>query len=90
METVEEGEGGTNQESSMETYPLLFAKQTASGNSLHDAGSSNPLLCDNLEACDGVGVGGRLKREGTHAFLRLITLVCGRDQHSIVKQSPSN
>ena len=72
----------------METYPLLFTKQTASGNSLHDAGSSNPLLCDNLEACDGVGVGGRLK--GGAAFLRLITLVCGRDQHSIVKQSPSN
>ena len=33
----------------METYTLLYVKQTASGNLLYDAGSSNQVLCDNLE-----------------------------------------
>ena len=30
------------------------------------------MLCDNLEGWDGVGVGGRLRREGTHVYLWLI------------------
>ena len=35
------GEGGTNGESSMETYTLSYVKQIASGNLLYDSGSSN-------------------------------------------------
>ena len=30
------------------------------------------MLCDNLEEWDGVGVGGRFKREGTYVYLWLI------------------
>ena len=35
----------------------------AGGNLLRDTGSSNPVLCDNLEGWDGVG-GGREFQEG--------------------------
>ena len=35
----------------------------ASGNLLYDAGSPNPLLCDDLEGWDGVG-GGRKVQQG--------------------------
>ena len=33
------------------------------------------MLCDNLEGRDGVGVGGRLKKEGTYAYLWLMHVV---------------
>ena len=46
---VREGEGGTDRESSMETYTRPCVKQMAGGNLLYDAGSSNPVLCDFLE-----------------------------------------
>ena len=39
---------------------------------LYDAGSSNLVLCDNLEGWDGVGGGGRFEREGTYVYLWLI------------------
>ena len=55
MDTIGEGEDGMNWESCTETYTLLDVKQTASGNLLYDPGSSNPMLCDNLEGQDGVG-----------------------------------
>ena len=45
---------------------------------LRDAGSSNSVLCDNLE---GWEVGGRFKREGTYIYLWLI--------HVDVWQKPS-
>ena len=41
----------------------------ASGDLLYDTEGSNPGLCDNLEGWDGVGGGGRLKREGTYVYL---------------------
>ena len=41
--------------SSLETYTLPYIKQIASGNLLYEAGSSNPVLCDNLEGWDSVG-----------------------------------
>ena len=44
----------------------------ASGDLLYDTEGSNPGLCDNLEGWDGVGGGGRLKREGTYVYLWLI------------------
>ena len=49
MGTVGEGESGMNGESSMETYTLPYVKQIANGNLLYDVGSSNQVLCDNLE-----------------------------------------
>ena len=39
---------------------------------LNDTGSSNLVLCDNLEGWDGVGRGGRFEREGTYVCLWLI------------------
>ena len=66
MDTAGAGEGGTNGESSIETYTLLFIKQIAAGNLLLDTQSSNLVLCDNLE---GWKVGGRFKRERTCVYL---------------------
>ena len=56
----------------METYTLPYVKYIASGNLLYDARSSDQVLCDNLEGWDGVGVGGKFKREGTCVYLWLI------------------
>ena len=59
--TARAAEGGTVRKGLMETYRLPCVKQTAGGNFLHGAGSSNPGLCDSLE---GWEVGGRLKGRG--------------------------
>ena len=55
MDTVGEGVGETNGESSIETHTLPYIKRIASGNLLSDTGSSNLVLCDNLEGWDRVG-----------------------------------
>ena len=55
------GESGTGWESRSETCTSPYVKQIASGSLLFDAGSSNPVLCDNLE--DELG-GGREVQEG--------------------------
>ena len=39
---------------------------------LYDVGSSNLVLCDNLEGWDGVGGGGRFKGGGIYVYLWLI------------------
>ena len=39
---------------------------------LYDAGSSNLVLCDNIEGGMGCEVGGRFRREGTYIYLWLI------------------
>ena len=39
--------------------------QIASENLLFDAGSSNPVLCDNLEGWHGVGGGREIQERGT-------------------------
>ena len=58
----------------METYKLPYVKWMASGNLLYDAGSSNQVLCDNLEGggWGGVGGGREAQREGTYVYLWLI------------------
>ena len=45
VDTMGEGDGGTNWESSMETYTLPYVNYIASGNLLSDTGSSSPVLC---------------------------------------------
>ena len=50
-----EGENGMNWESSIETYTLTCVKQTVNWKLLYNTGSSNPVLCDNLEGWDEVG-----------------------------------
>ena len=64
MDTMGEGEGGTNRESSVETYTLPFVKYISGGNLLNDVGNSDPLLCDNLEGWDGVGGGREVQKGG--------------------------
>ena len=44
VDTIGEGEGGTNGENSIETYALLYVKQIPNGNLLYDAGSSSGAL----------------------------------------------
>ena len=53
----------------METYTLPYVKQIANGNLLYDVGSSNQVLCDNLEGCERVGGKREVKREGTYVHL---------------------
>ena len=56
MDTVGEGESGTNGESSMEIYILPYVKQAGIGDSFYDLGSSN--WCSVTTYRGGVG-GGR-------------------------------
>ena len=49
VDTVGEGEGGMNRETSTETYASPYVKLIANGNLLYVAGSSNSVLCDNLD-----------------------------------------
>ena len=70
LQTHWEGEGGMNWESGTETHTLLYVKLDSHWKLLHDAGSSNLVLWDNLEGRDGVG--GRLKREGIYVYLCFI------------------
>ena len=91
VDTVGEGEGGTNWESRTETYTLSYAKLDTSGNLLSDAGSSNLELCDNLEGWDRVGD----RREGQeggdiHNTYGWFMLMYGRNQHNIVEQVSPN
>ena len=88
VDTAGEGEGGANWEGSIEAYTLPAVKQTDSGSLLYDAESSNSVLCDNLEECDGVQ-GGLRKRGHMHTYGWLM-LMFGRNQHNIVKQLSSN
>ena len=46
-------------------------KYIPNGNLLYDAGSSNPVLCDNLEGWDGVR-GGRKAQEGGDTCMPMI------------------
>ena len=59
-----EGEGGTNEDSSMETYILLYVKQMASGHLLYISGNPKLVLYDNLEGCDGVEGGLEIQEGG--------------------------
>ena len=47
----------------MKQYTLPYVKSTASGNLLYDSGSSDPVLSNNPEGCDGV-VGERFRGRG--------------------------
>lgn len=53
-----------NEESGMETY-ITICKISSQWNWPYDAGSSNPVLCDSLDA---VGVGGGGSRSREHVY----------------------
>ena len=62
-DTVGEGEGGTNSESSIETHTSPYATETAGGNLLCDTGSPNQVLCGHAVGWEGMG-SGREAQEG--------------------------
>ena len=55
--------------------PYHTENRIANGNLLYDAGSSNPVLCDNLEGWYGVG-GGREVQEGGDISMRMTDSCC--------------
>ena len=59
-------------ESTINLNTLSYVKQVAGGNLLNDAGSSQPVFCDNLQGQDGWEVGGGFKREGSSVYLLLV------------------
>ena len=89
MDTVREGEGATNLDSSMKNYKLPCVKQIATENVLYNTRSSNQVLCDNLRRRGWDEVGGRFKRQGTYIYGWMV-LMYGRNQHNVVKQLSSN
>ena len=68
VDTAEEGEGGTDWESSIETLPVPCVKQTASGKPLCNSELSL-LLCWPRQ------VGRRFRTEGIHVYVQLIHVV---------------
>ena len=70
IQSGKEGAGQTERVAGKRALP--YAKQPASGNLPYDAGSSKPVPCDKLERGDGVGLGERLKGEGTYAHRWLV------------------
>ena len=89
MDTVKEGEGGTNWESGIETSTLPNAKLDSQWHLLYDAGSSNPVLWNNLEGWDG----GRENQEGGDIGILnygKFMLIYVRNPHNTVKQLSSN
>ena len=63
-DTAGEGGFGTNWERSIETFPLPGVKQIANGKLLYNPGSSDPVLCDNLEGWMGWEVGEEAQEGG--------------------------
>ena len=61
--TVGEGEGGTNWESSIETYTLPYGKQITKGKLLYDTGSSTPGSVTTQRSRGGVGGGREVQEE---------------------------
>ena len=86
LDTAGEGEGGTNWESSTETYALPCVKWIANGNFLYNTWWL-PVVCDILEEWEGVGVGERLRRGCMYTY-DWLTLLYGRSQQNIVNQYP--
>ena len=76
VDTAGRGKGGTNCESSTETYPSPNVRQTASGKLLRNQGAQANALWQPR------GAGARFKREGTCVYFWLI--------HDVTKHLPSN
>ena len=71
VDTVGEGEGGMNSESSTGMHTLACAKHIGGGKLLLYK-NLRLVLCVDLEGGMEGGVGGKLKREGIYVYLRLI------------------
>ena len=86
-----EGEGGTNWESSIETYTLTYLKFDSQWKLAYDAASPNQVCYDNLDGRDGIG-GGRKVHQGGDMCIPMADSCWYRteNQHNIIKQLPSN
>ena len=69
VDTVEEGEGGTNWESNIETYTITICKTVSQREFYVWHREFNPVLCDNLKGWGGVRGGREVKEVGTYAYL---------------------
>ena len=69
VDTEGEWEEGTNGESITGTYTLPWVKQVSNGKLLAPDGELSWVLCDDLGAGLGAGLGGRLEKEGTYVHL---------------------
>ena len=69
--TEGEWDGGLNWESSSETYTLSYVKLHGQWGFAEDTGSSNGMLCDNLDGWHGVG-GGREVQEGEYICIPMV------------------
>ena len=69
MNTVGEGEDGTDWGIGIDTYIPPWATQIASGKLLYSSGSSAqcPLMTE--KGGMGEGLGGRLRREGIYVYI---------------------
>ena len=86
VDIVGEGESGTNWESIMETYMLPYIKYIPSLYLSYDRGSSN--RCSVTTQMDGMdGKWERGSRGKRHIYTYgWFMLMCGRNQHNIIKQ----
>ena len=66
MDTVREGEGGTNGESGMETYPLPHVKQMPVG--IHCVTQGAQTSAQTWRGGMRWEVGGRFQREGSYVY----------------------
>ena len=85
VDTVGEGEGGTNGENSIETYTLPCVKQIASGNLLYDGALWQPR-----EVGSGGEWEGGSRGRGHMYTYGWFMLMYGRNQYNSVKQLSSN
>ena len=82
VDTVGEGEGGTNWKNRIDTYTPPGLKEIASGKLLI-AQETSEVSCDDLEGGKGV-VRGRLERKGMYGYIRL-THSAVEQKHNVVK-----
>ena len=82
-----EGESGMNWESSIETYTLTCVKQTVNGKLLYNTGSSNPVLCDNLEMLHGVQGGRKVQVGGAVCIPMANSCWCMAETNTILQSN---
>ena len=88
--TLGEGEGGMAWEDSTETCMSPYVKQIASPGSMHEAGCSGLVHCDDPEGWDGEG-GGRGVQDGEHMYTHgWFVWMYGKNHDNIIRQLASN
>lgn len=89
LDPVGEGAGGMNREGSTDIYTAMCETASQREAATRAQGTQPGALW----LPGGVGWDGgwgRLRREGSWVYSRLISLLCGRSQHNIARQFSSN